>query len=72
MCLHLQGAAEMLFTLFAKLKVQNGFTKDSQTTLHNNLFCACVLEIFQKVLPMEQAYRCKNFRVEVGGEHIRI
>jgi len=37
--------AKMLITPFAKLKAYF-FTKDSQTTVCNNLFCVHVLEIF--------------------------
>jgi len=42
-CLHLWGEMSTLITLFILSLLQ---TKDSKTTLHNNLFCAHVPEIF--------------------------
>ena len=45
------GGNVMLITLFAKLKPSNKFYKiHRQTTLHNNLLCAHVLEVFWKML----------------------
>ena len=45
------GGNVMLITLFAKLKPSNQFYKiHRQTTLHNNLLCAHVLEVFWKML----------------------